>query len=302
MTDFYHIASAHSGDIAPIILTEIKNPSPSPTPFLLQYTISEKSINLPGAISSTKREFDDGENDNIYERNTNLLPGAIGVKGHFDEHDKIGIEEGESERGNVNNDKENMENKKYLTSQSETMKSDEDAENKISTSVRSDSESNSSEDSELSNEKKKRKLKSRKRRKKRYRKNDGTDSHIMSDSKLDEPHSLIATRGPHPMNREMTYLQVDSTEQKLNRANVRSHYRRLVQKYLTPFSRGIERKSFFDILKRRTYSMSPPGSNKGTQTVLFQLMNKSKYLITASISEVALQIDELTMILCLCLI
>lgn len=297
MTDFYHIASAHSGDVVPLVLAEIKNPSPSPTPFLLQHTISEKNIDLPGAISSSNRKFeDDDDTDNIGERNTNLLPGAIGIKGHFDEHEEMIIGDRGSEPENINKDNESIENGKHPLSQSEKVKTDENAENKISTSIRSESESNSSEDSELSSQKKERKPKTRKRRKTRHSESDDINDHITSSSKLSELPAFVTNTGPHPMNREMTDLQVHRTNEKLNRAEVRSHYRRLVQKYLLPFSRGIARTSFFDILKRRTYSLSPPGSNKGTQTVLFQLMNKSKYLIPKSTLSIVFLIDELTMI------
>lgn len=81
--------------------------------------------------------------------------------------------------------------------------------------------------------------------------------------------------GPHPMNRNMSELQVpgDAT---LDDANVREHYGKLVRAYLAPFANGITRKSFFEILRRRTYSLAPPGSNKGIQTLLFQLLDKSK--------------------------
>lgn len=81
--------------------------------------------------------------------------------------------------------------------------------------------------------------------------------------------------GPHPMNRNMSELQVPG-DVTLDDANVREHYGKLVRAYLAPFANGITRKSFFEILRRRTYSLAPPGSNKGIQTLLFQLLDKSK--------------------------
>lgn len=81
--------------------------------------------------------------------------------------------------------------------------------------------------------------------------------------------------GPHPMNRQMAELQVPGDTENLDEAAVRGHYEKLVDAYLAPFSEGIARESFFKILKRRTYSLAPPGSNKGIQTLLFQLHDKS---------------------------
>lgn len=83
--------------------------------------------------------------------------------------------------------------------------------------------------------------------------------------------------GPHPMNRKMEELQVPGDGEELSDEAVRKHYGKLVKAYLAPFADGIPREAFFEILKRRTYGMAPPGSNKGIQTLLFQLHAKSKF-------------------------
>lgn len=89
--------------------------------------------------------------------------------------------------------------------------------------------------------------------------------------------------GPHPMNRNIEELQVPADSGELNEQFVSSQYEKLVKAYLAPFTKGIRRNSFFEILRRRTYSLSPPGSSKGVQTLLFQLIKQSK-LSAAKIS------------------
>lgn len=85
--------------------------------------------------------------------------------------------------------------------------------------------------------------------------------------------------GPHPMNREMVELQVNGDGMDLTDDVVKEYYLKLAQAYLEPFKDGIARKSFFEILSRRTYGLAPPGSNKGIQTLLFQLHQKKLYLL-----------------------
>lgn len=60
---------------------------------------------------------------------------------------------------------------------------------------------------------------------------------------------------------------------------VKSHYRRLSQNYLSSFAGGIYRQLFFDVLRRRTYALTPPGANKGVQCILFQIINKKVYMM-----------------------
>lgn len=91
---------------------------------------------------------------------------------------------------------------------------------------------------------------------------------------LDETDVPIYS-GPHPMNRNMEQLQVDGGTGKLNEDGVQAAYRKLVQAYLAPFRAGIKRRSFFEVLRRKTYSLAPPGSNKGIQTILFQIVDRS---------------------------
>lgn len=85
------------------------------------------------------------------------------------------------------------------------------------------------------------------------------------------------------MNRKMEELQVSGDTGALDEKQVREYYEKLVKAYLAPFNNGIDRRSFFEILRRKTYSLSPPGSSKGIQTILFQLIQKSEYYLSQSI-------------------
>lgn len=82
--------------------------------------------------------------------------------------------------------------------------------------------------------------------------------------------------GEHPMSRTMTELQVEGGLGKLKPTAVKKAYRKLVKAYLKPFKKGIKRRAFFDILRRKNYSLAPPESNKGIQTILVQIISQSK--------------------------
>lgn len=84
--------------------------------------------------------------------------------------------------------------------------------------------------------------------------------------------------GEHPMSRTMSELQVEGDTGSLGPEPVKAAYTKLVEAYLAPFKAGIKRASFFNILRRKNYSLSPPESNKGIQTILFQIINQSKCL------------------------
>ncbi len=60
---------------------------------------------------------------------------------------------------------------------------------------------------------------------------------------------------------------------------VKEHYRKLAQYYLQTFAGGIYRQLFFDVLRRRTYALTPPGANKGIQCILFQVIDKRVYMM-----------------------
>lgn len=60
---------------------------------------------------------------------------------------------------------------------------------------------------------------------------------------------------------------------------VKFHYRRLAKHYLSSFAGGIYRQLFFDVLRRRTYALTPPGANKGVQCILFQIISKRVYMM-----------------------
>lgn len=83
----------------------------------------------------------------------------------------------------------------------------------------------------------------------------------------------------HPMNRNMPELQVPANTGKLSIEDVKEYYRKLAKAYLNSFTGGVHRQMYFDILRRRTYSLTPPGANKGIQTILFQIIDKKVYMM-----------------------
>jgi hypothetical protein len=82
--------------------------------------------------------------------------------------------------------------------------------------------------------------------------------------------------GEHPMSRSMSILQVEGGTGHLKSDAIKKAYKELVKAYLQPFKKGIQRRAFFDILRRKNYSLAPPESNKGIQTILLQIVNKSR--------------------------
>jgi Glycosyl transferase family 90 len=82
-----------------------------------------------------------------------------------------------------------------------------------------------------------------------------------------------------PLNNQMTELQVPADTGRLDEATVKSYYRKLATAYLATFTHGIFRHMFFDVLRRRTYSLTPPGANKGVQSMMFQIIDKKVYMM-----------------------
>lgn len=82
-----------------------------------------------------------------------------------------------------------------------------------------------------------------------------------------------------PMNRDMAGLQVPGGMGTLTDDDVKGHYRKLAKAYLSSFTQGIYRHMFFDVLRRRTYSLTPPGANKGVQSMMFQIINHKVYMM-----------------------
>jgi hypothetical protein len=87
----------------------------------------------------------------------------------------------------------------------------------------------------------------------------------------------VVHNGPHPMSRTMTELQVEGDTGPLDIRAVKQKYGALVKAYLAPFAKGVSRKAFFAIMRRKNYSLAPPNSNKGVQTILFQIIKQSSY-------------------------
>lgn len=83
----------------------------------------------------------------------------------------------------------------------------------------------------------------------------------------------------HPMNRNMPELSVPGKTGSLSADAVKNYYRNLVKAYLSTFRNGIYRQLYFDILRRRTYALTPPGANKGIQSMLFQIIDRKVYLM-----------------------
>ncbi|GAB0498608.1 hypothetical protein MMPV_009954, partial [Pyropia vietnamensis] len=81
------------------------------------------------------------------------------------------------------------------------------------------------------------------------------------------------------MNRQMEELQVPANTGQLAVDEVKGYYRKLAKAYLLPFVGGIKREKFFDILRRRTYGLTPPGGNKGVQSMLIQIVNGRVFLL-----------------------
>jgi Glycosyl transferase family 90 len=74
-------------------------------------------------------------------------------------------------------------------------------------------------------------------------------------------------------------LHVKGSTGRLGIEEVKTHYRNLAKRYLSTFRTGIHRHMFFDVLRRRTYSLTPPGANKGVQSILFQIIDSRVYIM-----------------------
>jgi len=82
----------------------------------------------------------------------------------------------------------------------------------------------------------------------------------------------------HPMNRGVEHLMVSGGVEKLSTDQVKEAYRRLALTYLHPFKKGISRAAFFTILNRKSYGVTPEGANKGTQSILFQIVGGKVFM------------------------
>lgn len=235
---------------------------------------------LPGAVTSERKSFDNVPSESM-QRDPNTLPGAIGSTGAFDNHELspsskeksasevLKTEDSPLKNGKPANDKNNKTKERPYSShklkspsretKNQPAKSEEDAPRSGGVSSRftahkqtdklvsKAADSVSETENEVSREE--------------VGKNDG-----------DGP----ITTGSHPMNRNMEELQVAGGTGPLGERAVRSAYEKLIKAYLAPFAGGIKRQSFFEILRRKTYSLAPPGANKGIQTILFQIIKKRK--------------------------
>jgi hypothetical protein len=126
----------------------------------------------------------------------------------------------------------------------------------------------------------------------------GHEQHNLLEKKTLEPgensfggssggaHGETISQGVHPDVLQDTAksnlddaLRVEGSTGRLDIAEVKSYYRKLSQSYLSTFRTGIHRHMFFDVLRRRTYGLTPPGANKGVQSILFQIIDSRVFIM-----------------------
>lgn len=109
--------------------------------------------------------------------------------------------------------------------------------------------------------------------------NPSSDRQPASDHSTASDGNADAGMFRHPMNRNMDDLFVPGGTGPLSADSIKEYYSKLAKAYLAPFKNGIYRQLYFDILRRRTYSLTPPGANKGVQSMLFQIIDGKVYLM-----------------------
>lgn len=357
MTDFYHLSSSATeddqkdNDLSVDNAVHISAPSTS----YLQKIEENNGNELPGSIIGDGKSFESNTTSSKYFRNSNILPGAIGLSGSFD----LNTESKEDEQKNmpsipVSSDSAKLnetivtaqtyKKKRYITANTKSVESPlrktdggirkkrkapsssslgvhrkrQNTKKSTGTSMktkmkprkkskaqslrkkskkgfqtkRTKSTSTRKRKGKPKDLKKKRKKgpKSSKQSRTTKQSKSGTSrsggvsekEKTTTDVDVEQPamasENFEVFEGPRPMNRKMEELQVPAGIGDLEDAQIRGYYEGLVKAYLAPFEKGIKRQSMFDIMRRRTYSLSPPGSNKGVQTILFQLIDKRTYL------------------------
>lgn len=95
---------------------------------------------------------------------------------------------------------------------------------------------------------------------------------------LTPPSEISISAVNNPKRPSNTGLQVVKTGA-LSMDEIKTYYLRLVRHYLSSFNQGIYRTMFFDVLRRRTYSLTPPGANKGVQSMMIQVIDNRVYLL-----------------------
>lgn len=305
----YHSVSSQSGEIVTGVETDSDAVfvDKKTKAYLLQPPGENNGNMLPGAVILEDRKFE-GSLEKVVSgrRDANVLPGAIGLDGKFDEtteslvdllrvssskpKDESGSTDGsDKNKGEKGKKSRNLNKSQHQVSQTPKKgltkgkgkkgspnggESEKAAKSKLSNQTSAMSAGKSSAGSDKDSLKGEGFKQVKGTMDKAVSKNASKSSG--KSKKAPEPTSSGPLyTGPHPMNRNMSELQVPG-DVTLDDAAVQEHYRKLVKAYLAPFADGITRKSFFEILRRRTYSLAPPGSNKGIQTLLFQLMDKSK--------------------------
>lgn len=268
--------------------------------------LSIKSVNvLPGAISIDSKSFEHTEDDTRASiRDPNMLPGAPLLDMKFDnfvsQSRLPGAEKSEPGSFSPNTQKKDKNfngDSQKSSGENPSGKPDEESDNRLSRSKPDQGSSSLPAKS----------MKKRKRKKKRkqqeftssdsqgsgsekadsQRKNskasadtgkqNATLSTKKSKSKVEEASPLPPVdTGPHPMSRAMSELQVEGDAGTLDASAIKQKYTALVKAYLAPFAKGIKRSALFSIMKRKNYSLAPPNSNKGIQTLLFQIVQKRK--------------------------
>lgn len=108
---------------------------------------------------------------------------------------------------------------------------------------------------------------------------DSSDTRGSGDEKKSDPSLASSDMLLLPMNRQNKNLQVPGETGPLSVDHVKSFYRKLAKAYVQPFASGIYRNMFFDVLRRRTYALTPPGANKGIQSMMFQIIDSKVYMM-----------------------
>lgn len=300
--DFYYL-SAREVQGKPVSISEAVRVSKPDSSLMLKALKSNTVTTLPGAIKSEGKKFDPDPEEKV-ARDPNTLPGAIDLVGSFDENSVDIVPKNEASKGGKkkaakgNVSKTSVRKSSSETSQIASVKSSPKIKASNTTSTEGEHSSDSSEKVPTKRKKKRRKKKNSLKRKKemvqvekeasaaggasgsgsKSLSKKGQELNDTSQSPSNEPTQApgaVLYDGPHPMNRQMEELQVPAQTGILEESAVREAYGRLVKAYLKPFERGINRRSFFELLRRKTYSLTPPGANKGIQTILFQIISSS---------------------------
>lgn len=302
--DFYSLSDQNAQG-KPISILEAVRISRPDASLVSKLSKSNTVITLPGAIKSEGKKFDPDPEVKVV-RDPNTLPGALDLVGSFDENSvDIVPKNGRGGEGtkDIAQGKVSKSSAGPNSSATPQIVSTKSSKGKATGATSTESKG-SSDDSEATSKKQKKKKRKNKKSLKRKKKSPqvGHKTSVPDRGSGSQSGSPVSTKqklkntpqpassdlaqvseaklydGPRPMNRHMEELQVPAKTGVLEESAIRETYGTLVKAYLKPFEGGINRRSFFELLRRKTYSLTPPGANKGIQTILFQIISKSKLI------------------------